>query len=61
MHRLLMFLLFLLVIMATTLSAATLPPNRSLHEMCSQNLVCADSLYCRRYNGAEYGTCEIPT
>lgn len=28
--------------------------------VCSQNLVCADHLYCRRYNGAVYGTCEDP-
>ena len=28
--------------------------------VCTQNLVCSDGLYCRRYNGALYGTCEDP-
>ncbi|KAG2236825.1 hypothetical protein BDF21DRAFT_494037 [Thamnidium elegans] len=41
-------------------SAVDIPTTRSLHQECSQNMVCADGLYCRREPNAVYGTCEDP-
>ncbi|ORZ19365.1 hypothetical protein BCR42DRAFT_409644 [Absidia repens] len=60
MQRIFELLLIVLVLLVADIYGAALPTNRSLHEMCSQNLVCSDNLYCRRYNGAVYGSCEIP-
>ncbi|GAA5809823.1 hypothetical protein MFLAVUS_003238 [Mucor flavus] len=42
-------------------SAVDIPTTRSLHQQCSQNMVCSDGLYCRRETNAVYGSCEDPT
>ncbi|ORY94233.1 hypothetical protein BCR43DRAFT_526596 [Syncephalastrum racemosum] len=52
---------FVLALFAATCAlAADETEPRSLHELCTQNQVCSDGLYCRRYNGAVFGTCEDP-
>ncbi|ORX51259.1 hypothetical protein DM01DRAFT_1337316 [Hesseltinella vesiculosa] len=48
-------------VLANLVASVPLPKFRTLHQMCSQNMVCADNLVCRRYSGAAYGTCEKPT
>ncbi|KAI7850187.1 hypothetical protein BDC45DRAFT_573125 [Circinella umbellata] len=57
---LLMTTTILMLCSITYTQAAAVPSLRSMHELCTQNLVCSDGLYCRRYNGALYGTCEDP-
>ncbi|OAD79403.1 hypothetical protein PHYBLDRAFT_139434 [Phycomyces blakesleeanus NRRL 1555(-)] len=56
------WLISVLLVLSAVIStqAVDLPNLRTLHNECSQNLVCLDGLYCRRYNGAVYGTCEQP-
>ncbi|CAO3675223.1 unnamed protein product [Umbelopsis ramanniana] len=50
------------VVIAFAVAASAAFPERRIeeHAVCSQNAVCSKSLYCRRYNGAVYGTCEKP-
>ncbi|KAJ2964422.1 hypothetical protein NQZ79_g647 [Umbelopsis isabellina] len=57
----------LLVTIAASVSAAPVTklkgvpgPMVEVHGMCSQNMACGKGLYCRRYNGDVFGSCEIP-